>query len=186
MTLGQRRGRLRHRVPHRLAAHRLGQRLGQSRRWRWRWRWRRRVQVGVLALAVPAQVHFPLEGAAALVAGERLVTGVLARVRDQVRRLAERLPANGALVRLLPCCNIVTSALTCVHPSLHHESHRLGCQFSLKLNAKLNLSAGSNLQSPAPSTAHQPTIKQPSTRPSMNLFLRPSLAARGGGVNGAL
>ena len=59
-----------------------------------------RVELGVLALAVPPQVDFALESASAVVARERLVARVFARVRDQVRRLAERLTANGAFVRL--------------------------------------------------------------------------------------
>ena len=87
---GRRRHRRRRRRRHRRRDHRRRRR-------------RRRVELGVLALLVAAQVDLALEGAAAVVAGERLVAGVLARVRDQVRRLAERLAAHGALVRLLTC-----------------------------------------------------------------------------------
>ena len=39
----------------------------------------------VLGVAVAAQVHLALEGLLAEAAGEGLVTGVLAHVRDQVR-----------------------------------------------------------------------------------------------------
>ena len=61
-------------------------------------------QVGlVLRVLVPPEVDFSLEGAVARVAGERFVAGVLAHVRDQVRRLAERLAADAALVGLLAC-----------------------------------------------------------------------------------
>lgn len=56
---------------------------------------------GVLALAVPAQVHLALERLVAQAARERLVARVLAQVRDQVRRLTERLAAHHALVRFL-------------------------------------------------------------------------------------
>lgn len=58
---------------------------------------------GVLALAVPAQVHLPLERLVAEPARKRLVARVLAQVRDQVGRLAERLAAHHALVRFLAC-----------------------------------------------------------------------------------
>ncbi len=64
---------------------------------------RRRVELGVLAFAVPPQVNFALESPAAVVAGERLVTGVLPRVGDQVGRLAKGFPADGAFVRLFTC-----------------------------------------------------------------------------------
>ena len=63
-----------------------------------------RVVVLVLGVLVPSQVHLPLERLVAELAGERLVPGVLAHVRDQVARLAERLQANAALVRFFPCC----------------------------------------------------------------------------------
>lgn len=57
-------------------------------------------QLGVLRLLVAAQVDLALERASAQVARERLEAGVLAAVRDQVGRLAERLAAHAALVRL--------------------------------------------------------------------------------------
>lgn len=68
----------------------------------------------VLGVRVPAQVHFPLEGAAADAARERLESAVLARVRDQVGRLAERFAAHHALVRLLAC----EAAETCARNKL--------------------------------------------------------------------
>lgn len=57
----------------------------------------------MLGLLVPAQVHLPLEGLVAELAGEGLVAGVLAGVRDQVGALAEGLSAHLALVRFLAC-----------------------------------------------------------------------------------
>lgn len=57
----------------------------------------------MLRLLVATQVHFPLEGAPAQVARERLEARVLPGVGDEVGRLAERLAAHLALVRLLPC-----------------------------------------------------------------------------------
>jgi len=56
---------------------------------------------GVRALAVPAQVHLPLERPVAQAAWEWPVASVFAQVRDQVGRLAERLLANHAFVRFL-------------------------------------------------------------------------------------
>ncbi len=47
-----------------------------------------------------------LEAPSAEVTVERLEPGVLPAVRDQVRRLAERLAAHDALVRLLTCKEI--------------------------------------------------------------------------------
>ena len=73
----------------------------------------------MLRLAVAAQVDLALERASALVARERLVARVLARVRDQVRRLAERLAANGALVRLLSCVTVSTRNVISLHQSLY-------------------------------------------------------------------
>ncbi len=76
-------------------------RLRRSSRWscgRWWW-----VQLGVLTLAVPPQVDFALESAAAVVASKRLVTSMLPRVGDQVGRLAESLTTDRAFVRLLTC-----------------------------------------------------------------------------------
>ena len=49
------------------------------------------------------EVHLSLESPAALGAGEGLEAGVLAAVGDEVGALAERLAADGALVRLLSC-----------------------------------------------------------------------------------
>jgi hypothetical protein len=57
----------------------------------------------VLAFTVPPQVNFALECPAAVVAGERLVAGVLPRVGDQVGRLAKGFPADCAFVRLFTC-----------------------------------------------------------------------------------
>jgi hypothetical protein len=57
----------------------------------------------VLGLFVPPQIHLPLEGSPAEVARERLEPSVLPRVGDEVRRLTERLAADGTLVRLFPC-----------------------------------------------------------------------------------
>ena len=48
-----------------------------------------------------SEIDFPLEPSLADAAGEGLVAAVLAHVRDQVRGLAERLPAHHALVRFL-------------------------------------------------------------------------------------
>lgn len=58
---------------------------------------------GMLALPVSAQIDLPLERLVAQATRERLVAGVLAQVRDQVGRLAERLAAHHALVRFLAC-----------------------------------------------------------------------------------
>jgi len=60
-------------------------------------------EVGVLRLLVPAEIDFALKGAAAQVARERLVPRVLAAVRDQIRRLAERFAAHLTLVRFFSC-----------------------------------------------------------------------------------
>lgn len=57
----------------------------------------------MLTLAVTPQVDFALESSAAVVAGERLVARVFARMGDQVGRLAEGFPADRALVRLFTC-----------------------------------------------------------------------------------
>lgn len=56
---------------------------------------------GVLRLPVPPQVDFPLESLVAEAAGEGLVAGVFAHVRDEIGRLAERLGAHHALVGFL-------------------------------------------------------------------------------------
>ncbi len=55
---------------------------------------------GVLSLLVATEVDLPLERPAAEVAAERLEPGVLPAVGDEVRRLAERLAADRALVGL--------------------------------------------------------------------------------------
>ena len=55
----------------------------------------------MLGLLVAAQVNLALKGAPAQVAGERFVSGVLARVRDEIAALGERLAAHDTLVRLL-------------------------------------------------------------------------------------
>lgn len=60
-----------------------------------------RPQFSVLRLLVTSQVDLALEGAAAEVASEGFEPGVLARVRDEVRGLAEGFPADRAFVRLL-------------------------------------------------------------------------------------
>ncbi len=59
--------------------------------------------LSVLGLLVATEIHLPLEGSAAEVAGEGFVAGVLARVGDEVTALGERLPAHDTLVRLLTC-----------------------------------------------------------------------------------
>jgi len=56
---------------------------------------------GVHGLAVPAQVHLPLECPVAQATRKWPVTRVFAQVRDQVGRLAERLETHHALVRFL-------------------------------------------------------------------------------------
>lgn len=56
---------------------------------------------GVLGLPVPPQIHLPLESLVAEAAGEGLVSGVFAHVRDEIGRLAERLGAHHALVGFL-------------------------------------------------------------------------------------
>lgn len=61
----------------------------------------RRRFVRMVRLAMAPTVDFPLERPAADVAREGLVAGVFPRVRDQVRRLTERLPTHCAFVRLL-------------------------------------------------------------------------------------
>ena len=58
---------------------------------------------------MPPEVDLPLESSLADAAGERFVAAVLAHVRDQVRRLAERLPAHDALVRFLAWNNVLRS-----------------------------------------------------------------------------
>lgn len=60
-----------------------------------------RPQLGMLGLLVAAQIHLALECPAAEVTSKGLETGVLARVRDQVGALAERLAAHLALVGFL-------------------------------------------------------------------------------------
>ena len=50
-------------------------------------------------LSSPPEVDLPLEALFAESAGEGLVAGVLAHVRDEVGGLAERLRAHHALVR---------------------------------------------------------------------------------------
>ena len=57
----------------------------------------------MLSVLVSPQIHLPLERLVAELAGERLVSGVLAHVGDQVARLAERFQAYPALVRFFPC-----------------------------------------------------------------------------------
>lgn len=56
----------------------------------------------MLALAVSAEVDFPLEGLVAEATREGFVARVLTHVRDEVRRLAEGFAAHDALVRFLP------------------------------------------------------------------------------------
>lgn len=55
----------------------------------------------VLRLPVPAKIYLALESPATVFASEWLEARMFARMRDQIRRLRERLAANGALVRLL-------------------------------------------------------------------------------------
>lgn len=62
-----------------------------------------RADVRVLRLFVAPQVDLALERLVAQFAGERLVAGVLARVRDQVGALAERFAAHLALVGFFTC-----------------------------------------------------------------------------------
>lgn len=62
-----------------------------------------RPQFGVLRLFMSAQVHFPLEGSTAEVAGERFEPGMLSGMRYQVRGLTEGFPAYGTFVWLLSC-----------------------------------------------------------------------------------
>ena len=50
-----------------------------------------------------AQIDFSLEPFFAQSAGEGLVTAMFPHVCDKVGALAERLGADGAFVRLLPC-----------------------------------------------------------------------------------
>ena len=57
----------------------------------------------MLSVLVSPQVDLPLERLVAELAGEGLVSRVLAHVSDQVARLAERFQANAALVRFFPC-----------------------------------------------------------------------------------
>ena len=57
----------------------------------------------MLGLLVTAQVDLALKSAPTEVAGEGFVAGVLARVRDEVAALRERLAAHDALVRFLTC-----------------------------------------------------------------------------------
>jgi len=57
----------------------------------------------VLCVDVTSQINTALERLGAPDAGERPQTGVLAAVSDEVRRLAERLAALTAHVRLLTC-----------------------------------------------------------------------------------
>lgn len=60
-------------------------------------------QVRMLRFPVPAQVDLSLERSAAQFAGEWFEAGVLAGMGDQVGTLAERFPADLALVGLLAC-----------------------------------------------------------------------------------
>ena len=57
----------------------------------------------MLGFKMAAEVDFPLEGTAAVGAGERFEARVLATVRDEIGALAERLPALLTLVGLLSC-----------------------------------------------------------------------------------
>lgn len=57
----------------------------------------------VLRLLVSPQVHFPLEAFPAEVTAKRFEARVLPAVRDEIRALAEGLPAHLTLVRLLTC-----------------------------------------------------------------------------------
>lgn len=57
----------------------------------------------VLALVVPAQIHFALEALGTNVASERFEARVLPAVGDEVGALAERFAAHLALVRLFTC-----------------------------------------------------------------------------------
>jgi hypothetical protein len=58
---------------------------------------------GMMRFRVPSQINLALECARADGARERLVTGVFACVRDQIRRLRERLAAHVAFVRFFAC-----------------------------------------------------------------------------------
>ncbi|GFR07927.1 hypothetical protein TNCT_592581 [Trichonephila clavata] len=58
-------------------------------------------QIGMLRLLVSPEVHFPLEGATANVAGKGFEPRVFPAVGDEVGGLAESLAAHRALVRFL-------------------------------------------------------------------------------------
>ena len=64
----------------------------------------------MLGFKMAAEVHFPLEGPAAVGTGKRFEPRVLTAVRDEVGALAERLPALLALVWLLSCNRRKTGA----------------------------------------------------------------------------
>lgn len=55
----------------------------------------------MLGLAMPPQIDLTLKSSAAEFAGERLVTRVLSRVRDQIAALRERFAAHLTFVRFL-------------------------------------------------------------------------------------
>lgn len=57
----------------------------------------------MLRFPMPSQIHLSLERFVAQTARKRLVTGVFTHVRNEIRRLAERLRTNHALVRFLAC-----------------------------------------------------------------------------------
>ena len=73
-----------------------------------------------------AQVGLPLEGAAALVARERLEARVFATVCDEVGRLTEGLVAVATHVRLL-ACNTTTTRLVIIQHDDDTVSQRLRC-----------------------------------------------------------
>ena len=57
----------------------------------------------MLGVHVASKIDVALERPGARAAGERLESGVLSTVRDEVRRLAERLGTHATHVRLLTC-----------------------------------------------------------------------------------
>lgn len=62
----------------------------------------------VLALVVPAQIHFALEALGTNVTSERFEARVLPAVGDEVGALAERFAAHLALVWLFTCRSEIT------------------------------------------------------------------------------
>jgi hypothetical protein len=65
--------------------------------------WLGLAHVAMLALAMTAQIDFPLEGLLAQPAAERFVPGVLPHVGDEIRALAERFQTDDAFVWLFAC-----------------------------------------------------------------------------------